>query len=70
MAGEHRSKGTLWTAYEVDIEGKTPSHLPIGFATESDAQAFLDNNSRYSSGDTFRLVNRDGPSNDKTICAA
>jgi len=63
-----RNKGSVFLAHELSVAGRVASHLPLPFATQVAAQAFLDN--KYTTGDTFRLTARKGGGGDTTITAA
>jgi len=62
------NKGSPWLAHELSVAGRVVSHLPLPFQTQVAAQAYLDD--KFTTGDTFRLTNRDGGGSDTTITAA
>jgi len=65
----NRVFGSPFEMYEVSIAGRVASHLKVNVQNVVDAQSYADR-SQFTSGDSFRLVSRDGPSNDSTITSA
>jgi len=65
----NRTFGSPFEMYELSIAGRVASHLKVNVQNVVDAQSYADRG-QFTSGDTFRLVSRDGPGSDSTITAA